>query len=238
MSSIKKITGCPILNARGCHSNKTEVELNATTVMECNKKPPITGEKGEAAMKRTRLVPFEVTFTDDKVKLVANPDKYKPKDESLKTPEFKEDHRCAHFEYVVANGGDAPYFPDETRALGAKYLTENDNLSLWILDKYEQTEQTTPVKHFVSIKSMYKKYKDSMYHLMSNKEKRLVTQTVFKETVQKDLLLKNFFVEAKKFNNAAGMYNTKEGIIHLRVKPEETDDDGFDNGNMPPGFVR
>ena len=55
--------------------------------------------------------------------------------------------------------------------------------------------------------------------------------------IEKNLLLKAYFVEAKKFKNAAGKYNTKDGIIHLRVKPEETDDDGFDNGNMPPGFV-
>ena len=237
LSCIKKLTGCPILNARGCHSNKTEVELNATTLMECNKQPPITGEKGEAALQRVRLIPFEVTFTDDKEKLAANPEKYKPKDDSLKTPGFKEEHRCAFFEYVVANGGDAPYFPEETKALGAKYLTENDDLSLWILDKYEQTKPTTPVKNFVSIKVMYEKYMDSMYHLMSKAEKRRVTQTAFKETVQKNLLLKDFFVEAKKFKNAAGKYNTKEGIIHLRVKPEETDDDGFDNGIMPSGFV-
>ena len=238
LSSIKKLTGCPILNARGCHSNKTEVELNATTLMECNKQPPITGEKGEAALQRVRLIPFEVTFTDDKEKLAASPERYKPKDDSLKTPGFKEDHRCAFFEYVVVNGGDRPYFPEETKALGAKYLTENDDLSLWILDKYEQTKRTTPVEHFVSIKSMYEKYMDSMYNLMSKAEKRRVTQTAFKETVQKNLLLKDFFVEAKKFKNVAGKYNTKEGIIHLRVKPEETDDDGFDNGNMPPGFVR
>ena len=59
--------------------------------MECNKQPPITGEKGEAALQRVRLIPFEVTFTDDKEKLAANPEKYKPKDDSLKTPGFKED---------------------------------------------------------------------------------------------------------------------------------------------------
>ena len=80
-------------------------------------------------MQRMRLIPFEVTFTDDKEKLAANPDIYKPKDESLKTPAFKEDHRCAFFLYVVTNGGVAPFFPEETKARGAQYLTELQVLS-------------------------------------------------------------------------------------------------------------
>ena len=132
LSNIKKLTGCDEVNARACHSNVTKTELHATSLMECNKQPKINGEKGEASVERVRLFPFEMTFTDDAEKLRANPDTYRPKDESLKTPEFKEAHRCAFFEHIVQNGGDAPYFPPETKALGTKYLAENDDLSLWV----------------------------------------------------------------------------------------------------------
>eukprot|EP00966_Prymnesium_polylepis_P193695 4489561-Prymnesium_polylepis.1 len=155
LSNIKKLTGCDEVNARLCHSNDTKTELHATVLMECNKQPRITGEKGEAAEERVHLFPFEMTFTDDKEKLRLNPAKYKPKDKSLKEKEFKETHRCANFEYIVKHGGDEPYFPPETKALGTKYLTENDDLSLWIQDRFERTATVDPVVDFVPIGSLY-----------------------------------------------------------------------------------
>ena len=237
LANIKKLTGGDTLAARGCHSNDTEKELNGSIVMECNKPPPITGDKGEAAQERVRLFPFEMTFTDDAEKLAANPEKFKPKDESLKSKEFKEKHRCAFFEYVVANGGDAPYFPHETKQLGVKYLADNDELSLWIIDNYEKTERTNPVEHFISIKDMYEKYKFSdRFFCMTNNEKKNFSETKFKEDVKKNLLLKDYFVEHKKVKLAPdGKYNGKVGICHFREKPEDIDD--TDKGKMPSGFV-
>ena len=237
LANIKKLTGGDRLAARECHSNNTEKELNGTIVMECNKPPPITGDKGEAAQERVRLFPFEMTFTDDAEKLAANPEKFKPKDESLKSKEFKEKHRCSFFEYVVANGGDAPYFPDETKRLGVKYLADNDDLSLWVLDNYEQTERTNPVEHFVSIKDMYEKYMTTdRFFYMSKAEKRNFNQTKFQEDVKKNLLLKDYFVEHKKVKLAPdGKYNGKVGICHFREKLEDIYD--ADKGNTHSGFV-
>eukprot|EP00966_Prymnesium_polylepis_P107189 2482199-Prymnesium_polylepis.1 len=50
LSNIKSFTGDDTLTARECHSNNTEKELNGTTIMECNKPPPIRGAKGPAAL--------------------------------------------------------------------------------------------------------------------------------------------------------------------------------------------
>ena len=238
LSCIKKLTGGDTLSARACHSNKTEVELHATIIMECNKQPPVTGEKGEAALERVRVFPFEMTFTDDEDKLQAAPEKFKPKDESLKTPQFKEEHRCAFFRYIVEHGGDAPRFPAETKALGAKYLSENDELSIWVADRFEKTEavKPVPVAHFISIKDLYESYVMSdCYQLMTKAEKRRVTQTSFQEVVQKNLVLKSHFVEAKKVMLDNGKYNSKIGLVNFRHKSwQDEEDNGIAKG-VPVG---
>ena len=45
--------------------------------------------------------------------------------------------------------------------------------------------------------------------------------------MKKNLLLKDFFVEANKFKYKDGKYNTKVGVVHLRKKPQDTDEEDF-----------
>ena len=227
LSCIKKLTGCAELNARACHSNNTRTELCGTIVMECNKQPAITGEKGEAALDRVRIFPFDVTFTADEEKLRARPDAFKPVDKSLKTPEFKEKHRCAFFLHVVQHGGDEAWFPEQTKALGAKYLEENDDLSLWFLDNYESDPQQPPL--FVSIREMWQRYtRSNAYEMMSKAEKRRVTQTIFEEAVRKNPLLKKHYVERMKVKvkctGEAVKYNNRAGVLNHKLKQDDLED--------------
>ena len=232
LSNIKKLTGCPELNARMCHSNATKTELCATIIMECNKQPAITGEKGEAALDRIRVFPFDQTFTSDASKLMAEPDRYKSIDLSLKTPEFKEKHRCAFFEYVMRNGGDQAWFPEKTKALGAKYLEENDDFARWFTDVYERDEQQ-PILHFLSIKDVLKEYKGSEdYTLMSKAEKRGIKETSFVTDIQKNLLLKKDFAAPMKVSVMVERHgqlkrNTRAGLIHW--KRRQPDDESVDD---------
>ena len=224
LSCIKKLTGCAELNARQCHSNNTKTELCATIIMECNKQPRVTGEKGEAATARLRLFPFDVTFTDDTDKLASDPAKFRPIDESLKTPEFKETHRCAFFMYLMRNGGDKAWFPEKTKALGAKYLEENDDLALWFQDNYV-LQVTQPVTYFISINDVWTTYQlSNAYQMMTKAEKRQVTQSSFTEQVQKNIMLKKYVVGAMKVQVLKGdtlKQNTRVGIIHFKVKERE-----------------
>ena len=178
-----------------------------------------------------RIFPFDVTFTADEEKLRTQPDKYKPVDKSLKTPEFKEKHRCAFFMYLMRHGGDEAWFPEKTKALGAKYLEENDDLSLWFLDHYE-LDKHDPVTNFVSIKEVFRAYTSSTaYELMSKAEKRRVNQTAFTAEVRKNLLLKKYFVDVMKIRvkqaNGTLKQNTRVGLIHFKKK--KSDDDGLDD---------
>lgn len=227
LSNIKQLTGCDTVNARGLYEKETDTELHGTQLMECNKLPAITGDKGEAATERVRMFPFTVTFTDDPGKLAQDPEHFKPIDVSLKTPEFKEQHRCAFFKYIVDWGGDDVYFPRRTKDLGTQYLQENDDLSLWFLDRYERCENQPP-EHFVSIKDMFSEFQTSAFYTeMSRAEKRRVTQTQFLQDIEKNIVLKHFFRSTDKVRvkapNGRLKYNKRAGVVHYRRKAHEDD---------------
>ena len=60
--------------------------------------------------------------------------------------------------------------------MGTKYLAENDDLSLWIQDRFERTATVDPVVDFMPISSLYNEYIGSdFYALMTKAEKRRVT---------------------------------------------------------------
>ena len=231
LSNIKKLTGGGEINARNLHSNNTTTKLEATILMECNKTPIITGEKGEAAMERVRLYLFDQTFTSDPEKLQSDPEKYKPADKRYKEVGFKKQMRCAFFRYLMVHGGDAAWFPEQTKQMGAKYLEDHDDLAVWVKDNYEITNANpnAPIRDVVTIKEMWSVYEQSnFYKNLSKMEKKKITQTWLKEQVQSNLLLKKYYRAGSKASclQSDGKYKTivKDCVVHLR----RTQDDGMD----------
>jgi phage/plasmid-associated DNA primase len=230
LSAIKKLTGNPIANARMCHSNNTKTELNGTVMMECNKLPLIVGDKGESATARIRFFPFVNVFTENE-NLHGKPTKdggiYKPMDKGLKSDEMKERLRCAWFMYLMRNGGDAPWFPERTKELGRKYLADNDDLSIWFLENYEEC-MSEPIMNFVSIKEMWHQYTSSNnYLLMDREERKMMNQRRFTDDIKSNPVTGKWFREPKKVSVVAGgvkMQNGKAGVIHFRRKIEEESD--------------
>ena len=109
-----------------------------------------------------------------------------------------------------------------------RYLSENDELTIWVADRFEKTEAVKPVPlaHFISIKDLYESYVISdSFQLMTKAEKRRITQTSFQEVVQKNLVLKSHFVEAKKVLLENGKYNSKIGLVNFRYKRWEDEED-------------
>ena len=241
LSNIKKLTGDGTLNARLCYSNNTITELNATIIMECNKQPTMAGDKGEAAQARVRLFPFETTFTADIEKLL-DPLKYQPIDPTLKEKAFKEAHRCAFFLYLMMHGGVAASFPEETKALGKKYLEDNDEFAMWFSDIYE-LDKRAPVCHFISIKQLYDQFKLSqMWESMTPSAKNQMLFGKFSTLVQTNVVLKQFYVERNfsVFDTGKDKMVQKgtAGVIHHRPRRYE-DADVADTTDGPFGrFTR
>ena len=70
----------------------------------------------------------------------------------------------------------------------------------------------------------------SFYIEMKSAEKKLFTETKFRQDIQKNILLQPFYREANKVRvkTAKGLkYNTKQGIVHYRLKPSDDGTDDF-----------
>ena len=63
---VKQLTGGSNMEARYCHSNKTEVNLQCTLIIECNDKPPFREKVGDAEFERLIDLAFPCIFTENK----------------------------------------------------------------------------------------------------------------------------------------------------------------------------
>ena len=73
----------------------------ATYLMECNTKPNINFEGNEAEGQRFNVVDCKITFTDDDNKIKQNPNFYKKINREYSTIEWRLEHRCAFFKYLI-----------------------------------------------------------------------------------------------------------------------------------------
>ena len=64
--------------------------------------------------------------------------------------------------------------------------------------------------------------------MMTKAEKRRITQTAFTEQIQKNMLLKKYFVGAMKvqvYKDGKMKRNTRVGLIHYKLKQSDDVDD-------------
>ena len=93
IATIKDITGGNKLSARQCNSNKTEMDICGTLVLEANDGPTLNSD-GSKACDRERLldVPFRCTFNGKNGNPAPNP--------LFVSTEFREEHKSALFEFI------------------------------------------------------------------------------------------------------------------------------------------
>jgi phage/plasmid-associated DNA primase len=247
LSNVNELTGCDSIVARNCHSNDTDTHLHNTSAFECNEPPACIGDKGNSAQRRWRWIEFPTTFTADERDLAADPTKFKRIDPKLDNKDFVKGHYCALFKYLVtAEGVWEPgkslddYLPKETKAMAKEYLTQNDELSTWFLNLFEQEVKTDGKGHvanFVSLKDVVHEYKEhDIYKCMKAEDKRTFGPKKLKAEFEKNIVLKRSFVQAKKVKLApGGKYNTQEGLLHYKRKRDDGDegDGGGPSGHQP-----
>jgi len=220
LGNIKKITGGSEINARMNYSNKTKTNLQCTTVLECNKKPNIDGRIDESALGRFMDIPFVAYYSDDP-KEYNNPELnhvYK-KDTNLKTPTFKEDHRCALFHYIIEYGNiDEIYQPEIIRQRTKDYLDDSDELSNWFFDKYMKSDD---MKDIIKVKDVYNLYKEGdVYSNMNKKAKRMMNEKNFKEMIQGHMNFRMYFKKRFVLNNK----ESRNILIGYKLKPSDDDE--------------
>jgi len=134
--SIKKLTN-PIINARGMYSSQTRVINTATYVAECNARPKIQGENGDAMSRRYIDVFFNKRYTSDPEKL--NLDGYLPANPIFKTDDYWLPRRVAFFFWLL-DYNDTIYEPPVVKARSKEFLKECNIPLVVFEDKIEKCE--------------------------------------------------------------------------------------------------
>ena len=144
LSNIKMLTGNENQNGRGLYSEDSVTRMFATCILECNQPPGMHGDKGEAARERICFLNFPMTFTDDSLKLAANPETYRRLDETLKTNTFKENHYCALFKLLATTplltdlDINKVHITEASRVQAEIYLDNNDFMPSWVTENYSK----------------------------------------------------------------------------------------------------
>jgi phage/plasmid-associated DNA primase len=161
--------------------------------MECNTKPEISGKKDTAILDRMIIIPFTMTFTDDKELLESEPTKYKLKNSLYKEESFKQEHYCALFNYLINEyTSNDLYIPQTCKKLGADYLLDKDEFANWFLDVYK--EGPDDEYSLITIKDLHAKYLEM--NKMNKAGLRAMTCKKFIEMIKDHILLKKHFIDA------------------------------------------
>lgn len=238
-ATLKEITGDKTLNTRMNYSNDCLTTLCLTLMMECNDLP-LLDEVNDAIQRRIRGIPFVSKFVsqeiynelEDKTNIFVG-------DVYYKSDEFQEEYRQAlmiilleHWKEYIKNGMKLPAQPQECKKITNDYLATSDDIYDWFRESYERNNEVNEkgqAKHILKIKEVCEHYKGSTYFLnMNKKDKREFNETKFREKIQNNLFLKQFYKEAKKYK-INDKYNSTPILINWISKKEEEEEEEINN---------
>ena len=212
MSNIKALTGETTVKARGLYENNYDITISGTFILECNTKPYIITDGNEAERQRLLIIPFDVCFTDNLEDIAREPNKYKPKCDTFKTIEFKEQHASALFRYIVnyiqcTNDDPCPlYIPEKCVQLALQWIQDKDAICSWFFDAFEED-----INSVIKISQVFEMYKYSEYIPKEDKKMKLKD---FNEMASKKL--RGIYIEAKKYYQ--GTRITANSIKGYKIK--------------------
>jgi phage/plasmid-associated DNA primase len=234
-STLKEITGDKTLNTRMNYSNKCLTTLCLTLMMECNELP-LLDEVNDAIQRRIRGIPFISKFVsqetydelEDKTNIFVG-------DVYYKSDEFQEEYRQAlmiilleHWKEYYNNGMKLSVQSQECKKITNDYLATSDDIYDWFRESYERNNEINDkqqAKHILTIKEICEHYKGSRYFLnMNKKDKREFNESKFREKIQNNLFLKQFYKEAKKYK-VGDKYNSSPILINWIAKKDEDENE-------------
>ena len=205
---LKKVCGnSKITDARELYSNKTEIKLCGTNIMEVNVKLGFDGKLQDDIGRRLMDILFESTFTDDP-EILNDPTRKNVYEKNIfyTTEEFKQDYRCALFTYLIKNAETTIYMPECVKNDTKKYMDDNDNIYNWVLENYELTTNKEDV---IKLKDMYEEYKKSDEYQNTYKKDRKTLKTFTSEIITHKYL-KSKYVDVLQDKFLESKYNCKK----------------------------
>ena len=132
-STVKELTGGKVIPARGLYSSKTEQVLRATHIVECNERPKISGDIGNALVMRIIDQLFRSTFTKELNDVDESIHIYKG-DDSIKDTQFQENHKYALFNILTEYWNDSGYNIDSFIPASVKERSESYDIYSYFKD--------------------------------------------------------------------------------------------------------
>jgi len=212
VGTMKELTGGGSMCARGLYQADCQVHLYLTAIMEYNttSKPTLSGDIDDAIQRRLRVCEFDQKFKSRKNGILE--EGYQEANPLYKTPEFKTQHRCALFKYLMRYTDNELYDTDLIHQETMKYFLCSDDFISWFDNHYELTEDE---KDFVSLKEMLDCYK---YASRSKKEKKEFTRKTFRETFETNIKFKGM---GQWFRDRIKVDNIDYRSVYLKIKKIE-----------------
>lgn len=198
LGNVKELVDNKEINARQNYSNNTKVRLQATFILECNKKLAFDGEVSNAEYRRFVDILFESTFTTNKTLLndknLTNVFEAKPE---YKQDEFKENYRCALFKYIIDNADEKIYIPDCVAQRTKEYVDSNDELLEFMKENY--VYESDKAGQFIALKEVFQLYKCSeSYERLYKKERP--TYKTFTQSIAEHSSFKYYYHDRKQID--------------------------------------
>jgi putative DNA primase/helicase len=197
-SMMKDLTGGNQIKARALYSNDCNVFLRLSLVLECNKKPALD-EVDPAVERRINEVEFKSKFVEKDVYDTLPEEEKKTtflRKSYYKTPKFKDKYKQALFQLLIdpyRKFKDNKYelvVPDQVRKKTADYLMTSDDISEWVNEFYQKTDNS---KDIIKLKQLFEDFKSSDYYQnFSKADKRKYNYKNFTAQFESNLFLKSF----------------------------------------------
>ena len=215
MGFIKDITGGTEINARQLYSAKTSVRMKQMQVLECNTRPNIKGQIGEAVGDRILDIPFISYFTSNETEWDA-PNHIYPINLYFKTTEFKQEFRSVLFKYLLMNSSPTLYVPSCIVQRTNDFLLSKDIIYEWMSENYEFTNDSNDI---LKMKDVYHEFTESeFFREMDKKAKREHNKKGFIQIIASSVAFKSkYYNDTKKING----FTYGERIVKFKPRVDE-----------------
>lgn len=225
---MKELTGGDSMAFRKLFSNQIGVNIKATQIMMCNKKP-LLDEVTEAVHRRLIIIPFESQFRTkehiEKFIPKGTPNVFEARDEvdgaeflnKIKIPFL---HILLRYYKTFMNDKfEIRNIPEKCRRLVQEYMVQSDEFSTWFSGAYEFTNNDND---YVKVADIYENYKSSyLYENLDKKTRRTKgTKKAVIADIKENPTLKMYFREEYYKNSI----RVRTCMIRYREKIEQVDE--------------
>lgn len=224
--TIKELTGSSVIKARKCNSNEDNVNFVGTLMLECNTKPPFSGDTGIAETERIIDLLLPHFFTTDKNMIdnnkvfLANP--------YYKTDENYEKCKYAFLEHLLKYNekfNDYDLFnlqvPQSIRDRSIEYISSANDVAEWLTNNLEKTGNKEDV---LSAKEIYDEFKIADDDDISKEAKKSANKKRIIKILRTNIKFCNDFMDRYRFYEEGKRKENKSCLVGWKMVEKENEE--------------